>query len=60
MKILQTVAQHRSVSLLEDVRSDLDDVVGADAEDVHVERGVMDLVHAEVVGIELDEASRRA
>ena len=38
--LLEAVAKHRPVDLLEDVGSYLDDVVGSHAEDLHVERRV--------------------
>ena len=47
---LQPVSQHRSVDLLEDVRTDLDLQVGPDAEDVPVERRMVDLAERESVG----------
>jgi hypothetical protein len=47
---LQPVSQHRSVDLLEDVRTDLDLQVGPDAEDVPVERCMVDLAERESVG----------
>jgi hypothetical protein len=50
VKVLEAVAQHWSVALVKDVRTDLDDVIGSDAEDVGVERGVMDLAERETVG----------
>jgi hypothetical protein len=47
---LQPVTQHRTVDLFEDVRTDFDLQVGADAEYVPVERGMVDLAECEPVG----------
>ena len=46
---LQAVLQHRSVDLGKDVGADLDYVVGADAEDVGVERRVVNLTKGQAV-----------
>lgn len=43
MKILETVSQHRTVDLIEDVVADLHDEVRPDAKNVPVERRVMEL-----------------
>jgi hypothetical protein len=47
---LETVSQHRSVDLVENVLAHLDDVVGPQADDLVVEGGVMDLAQREAVG----------
>ena len=46
---LQAVPQHWSVNFFEDVRADFDMQVGANAEDVPVKRGVVDLAECESV-----------
>lgn len=50
MELLKSMFQHRTVVLIEDFASDLDDVVRVDADDVAVERGVVDLAEREAVG----------
>src|SRR3954464_10485290 len=42
VRILQTVLEHRSVDLVEDIGSDLDDEVGAHPQDLAVEGSVVD------------------
>lgn len=41
MNLLQAVAEHGAVVFLEDVTSDDEAVLGSDAEDMSVERGVV-------------------
>ena len=43
VKLLEAMAQHRAVDLVEDVTSDLDNQIRADADDIPVERGVVEL-----------------
>ena len=47
---LEPVPEHRTVDLVENVRAHLDMEVGADAQDVPVERGMVDLAECETVG----------
>lgn len=49
MEILQAVAQHQTVDFVEDVVPDLHDEVVADAEDVAIEGGVMELAHGQTI-----------
>ena len=49
VKLLEPVFQHRPVNLLEHVQADLDLVVGPDAEDLRIERGVVQLAEREAV-----------
>jgi hypothetical protein len=49
VKILETVTEHRPVRFPQDVRPDLNHVVGADAQDVAVECRVVDLAQGEPV-----------
>ena len=46
---LQAIAQHRSVDFFEDVRTNFDLQIGANAEDVPVKRGVVDFAECESV-----------
>src|SRR5690606_3267994 len=48
--LLPAVPQHRPVDLGQDVSAHVDHVVGPDADDVHVVRGMMDLAESEPVG----------
>ncbi|MGI8869592.1 MAG: hypothetical protein ACR2F6_12250 [Mycobacteriales bacterium] len=50
MPVLQAVAEHRSVDLIEQPVVDLDDEVGWDAADVAVVRRVVDLAEGQAVG----------
>lgn len=50
VQILQPVAEHRAVLLLEDVVPDLDHQVRPDAEDVPIEGGVVDLAQRNPIG----------
>ena len=43
MKLLKPIAQHRTIDFSKDIGADLDDSIGADAEDVRVVRRVVDL-----------------
>jgi hypothetical protein len=47
---LNTVDEHRSVHLFENVRPDLDHVVRSDAQDVRIESGMMKPAQRETVG----------
>ena len=49
MQFLQAVSQHGTVPLEQDVGPDLDDMIGTDPHDVHVERGVVDLAERQAV-----------
>src|SRR5207249_11961577 len=50
LKALQPVLKHRPVDLFQDVEAHLDLEVGRDADDVGVERGMMELAEREAVG----------
>jgi hypothetical protein len=47
---LEPVQEHRAVDLLEDVRTDLQDQVGTDSDDVRVERRVVELAQRQTIG----------
>ena len=49
MKCLQAVAQHRSVGFVEDRWRDVDDEIRIDADEVAVERRVVELAESEAV-----------
>jgi len=49
VKALQAVLQHRSVRFFEDVVPEFDDTVGPNAEDVRVERSVVQAAQRETV-----------
>lgn len=49
MEPLHSMLQHRSVDFLQHVEAHLDVIVGIDADDVTIERGVMQLAQCEAV-----------
>jgi hypothetical protein len=49
VKALQCVRQGRAVGLSEDVRADLNGVLGVDPEDVRVVRSVMERTHGDSI-----------
>ena len=49
MEALNAMNQHRSVNLLQDVGSDLDDVIRGDAQNVCVKRAVMERAQGNTV-----------
>ena len=49
MEALEAVHQHGTISFLEDVASNLDDAIGADSEEVTIERRMVELAQCEPV-----------
>jgi hypothetical protein len=47
---LESVFQHRAVDLFENVKSYVNDVIGSDADDVAIKRGVVELTERQPVG----------